>query len=295
MTRAAFRCLCCAKPAAICHLRKNRPSAAGFFMSGLPRWAGLPWPGRFHLTPPGQFVCLVMPRKRRPWLSEAEDDLGDSPFDSRPPWEKLNPAAGVPAWEALFHFVDQRRAADLFELDLCGYGDLSNVDPAWWPDERREFEIHNGRHYLGLLDLRAELWGKLLRGELIAYGFSNQAPLDAPRRPIAAERWHDLVIDVRNSTASGPGIEITQIRIHRPGAAVSLEASGKRYSPVALRQWYIDRIRTCDQAGRMPSREDDYQEANARFDGTVPKRAVESLRRELAPEKWTRKGRRTTS
>lgn len=257
---------------------------------------------RLTSYPLGHIVGYAMTRRQLPWLDKGDEvDEPDIDFgfdhDQPPVWEKLDPKKGLPVWEALFHFVDRRMAAELFELDLSGYGDLDNLDPSWWPDERREFEQKYGLHCLRLLDLQAQIWGKLLRGELVAYGFSNQAPLDAPRRSIAAERWLDLELGAKSSTASGPGIEVTQLLIYEPGRQGSPEArsSSKRYSTAELREWYADRILGCHREGRRPSREDDYREANARFEGVIPKRAVESLRRELAPDSWRRKGRRPKS
>lgn len=236
-----------------------------------------------------------MPNTRRPWLDDDDDEFFPDP-DSRPAWEKRDPASGLSTWDALYHFIDSRMATELYELDLSGYGDEANIDPGWWPDERRDFDLNNFRYRDRLRELQARLWGKLLRGELIAYGYSNQAPLDAPRRAIIAERWEDLVLAARESTASGNGIEVTQIRVFLPGSSGMDGAprARKSYARTELRKWYLDRIGDCAKSGRLPSRDDDYREANARFGGSVPKRAVQELRRELAPESWKRKGRRAS-
>ncbi|MER8441499.1 hypothetical protein NKH36_34290, partial [Mesorhizobium sp. M1312] len=103
------------------------------------------------------------------------------------------------------------------------------------------------------MSLNAELLGKLRRGELVAYGYSNQAPLDAPRRLIAAERWQELELDAKSSTASGPGIEVTQLRIYLPGSAGRRrpDPARKSHSPSALRKWYVERLELCARAGRL--------------------------------------------
>jgi hypothetical protein len=230
---------------------------------------------------------------RKPWLDEDDEDAFDE-ADPRPVWERLDPREGVPAWEALFHFVDREQAEDLFELDLEGYGDELNADPDWPSDQRLEFDRQHHRWRMHRLRLGSELWGKLLRGELVALGFSNQSPLDAPRRPVIAERWRDLELDVKASRAAGAGVVVTQIIVFAADKqSVSMpESPIRRYSPTALRDWYVKRVESCLRSGRQPSREDDYSEANTELSGSIPKRAVEALRRELAPEEWTRKRRR---
>jgi hypothetical protein len=214
--------------------------------------------------------------------------------DDRPIWEKSDPAAGLSTWDALFHFVDRERAERLYELDLGGYGDPSVIDPLWWPEEQEEFNA--GARELRRLqtDLESRLVRMLASGELIAKGFSNQTPLDGDRRHVNRERWLDLDLDLKESIATGPGIAITQILIFAAsGPKADEPAKPAAFSAAALRRWYLDRIAACDAEGRQPSREDDYRDANAAF-GRVPKRQVEAIRRELAPEAWTKKGRRKT-
>jgi hypothetical protein len=69
----------------------------------------------------------------------------------------------------------------------------------------------------------------------------------------------------------------------------------KKRPPAArdLRSWYERRIRDFKKAGKQPSREDDYQDANRQFEARVTHDMIALLRRELAPE-WTEKGRRST-
>ncbi|QDY99051.1 hypothetical protein FQ775_00950 [Nitratireductor mangrovi] len=231
-------------------------------------------------------------KHRKPWVAdESEDEFFER--DPRPIWERMDPADGVPPWEALFHFVRPRLAEMAYELDLAGYGDEANIDPMWDAAETLEFQRNHARFRLRLLDLRAELLGKLLRGEVIARGYSSQAPLDAPRQAIRADRWRDLEIDIRRATASGPGVEVTQILIFPAHVEAGDEKDrAKGFSSSALRKWYNNRVEQCASSGRQPSREEDHQEANEAFHGAIPKRAVEALRRELAPEAWKRKGRR---
>ena len=137
----------------------------------------------------------------------------------------------------------------------------------------------------------------LLQGDITAYGYSNHGALDAPRQAIAPDRWRDLELDAQNSTASSPGLEITQILIFpaKDGRRSPAGPAGRSYSVAALRKWYIDRIDTFRAGDRMPSREMDYADANDAFDGQISRRDIEALRRELAPSAWKRRGRRPRS
>jgi len=210
--------------------------------------------------------------------------------DAPPYWQAVNPADGLSTWLALYHFIDKRRAVELYELDLYGYADDPD-DFGLSDDERRDFARNARLRLQHIRFLGDELWRKLADGSLVATGFSNQGSLDAGRRPIAQERWQDLELRMKESSASGPGVEVTQLLIY-PADQLRLPepSSARRHSSAELRNWYLERVRSMGNAA--PSREDDHRDANARFGGGVPKRAVEALRRELAPESWTRKGRR---
>ena len=234
-----------------------------------------------------------MTRSRKPWEFGREHEDWPESYDTRPEWEKLDPKDAMPMWEGLYHFVDRDKAVQLFELDQDGYGDETNIDPSWWPDERKEFDTKAFRHRLLLIELKGRLWGKLQRGDVVAFGYSSQSPLDAPRRPIRADRWKEFQFDVRRSSASGPGLEVTQILIKTMLETTEVVTSPKTaYSAADLRRWYVKRLEECAHDGRRPSREDDHKDANSAMKAHVSKRVVEALRRELAPDSWKRRGRR---
>lgn len=208
--------------------------------------------------------------------------------------EMIDVAKGVTTWDALYFFVNKDLANEAFELELSGYNDESLLEYNMWPEERREFEVSAFRLRHLLIRLEGALWRKFRTGELIARGYSNFAALDAPRQDIAPERWNDLELDVRRSCARGPGIEITQILVFDPDreTAQAHQSSGTaRYSRQALRDWYKKRVDAKVSSGERSSREEDYQEVNTAFAGHVPRRAVEEVRRELAPGHWKRGGR----
>jgi len=86
---------------------------------------------------------------------------------------------------------------------------------------------------------------------------------------------------LQSGTSSTPRLAATGLPKKRPPAARD------------LRSWYQQRIRDFKKAGKQPSREDDYQDANRQFEARVTHDMIALLRRELAPE-WTEKGRRST-
>lgn len=237
-------------------------------------------------------VDLGMPHPKSGSFTNNTDNSSDWEL-GRDNLEKADLQAGVSSWEALYHYVDTRKAEELFELVLSGYGDKSLIDSNWSPEEREAFQTSAFRLRRLLMDMGSLLWKKLRRGELVAFGHSNLAPLDAPRHEIRPERWEDLELDLEASSASGPGIEITQILIF-PSQLVPPEVedgAARAFSAAALRRWYRERVKTCRKSGRRPSREEDHRDANEDFEANVPKRAVEDLRRELAPRHWTQGGR----
>jgi hypothetical protein len=149
----------------------------------------------------------------------------------------------------------------------------------------------SGRHRLILSDLTNQLYWQLRKGQLIAHGLGSNAPTDAPRRPVIAERWADLQLDVRRSTAEGAGLIVTQLLIFDTGLQTPSLEGPKGFSEAKLREWYISRVESFE--GRTPpSRDDDYRDARKEFWPSVGKRAVQAERRELAPADWTRRARR---
>jgi hypothetical protein len=256
----------------------------------------MPKAKRQNMTKPSAQEAIRALRGRDPDRSDSFLDgesllvLGDG--DRRPFWERVKPAEGMPTWEALFHFVDPRRAVALYHLELGGYDDEEGIDHDWPAEDISDFRQKNFRHKWLLRELGHELYRKLRWGEVSASGFTNHSALDAPRRPIAPERWVDLDLNVRESAASGPGIEVTQILIFPRRRSATEPLSSPRHSPAAVRKWYQRHVKDYQAAGRIPSRDDDYADANREFGGGVGRRAVQSLRRELAPDSWTRPGRR---
>ena len=70
------------------------------------------------------------------------------------------------------------------------------------------------------------------------------------------------------------------------------DRSSGGYSEQALRSWYEKWVAENLKAGKIPSREDDWKAAKNAESKNVPRDAVRALRNELAPETWTKQGRR---
>ena len=237
-----------------------------------------------------------MAGRRKRWEID-EDDNEEAEPDLRPAWELQDPRQGLDPWDALYHFVDKVRATEVYLPEKISYEVEGFDDPMWSAEERQEHERASAIWRSKLSDLTYKLRQKLIRGEVVARGYSNQSPIDGPKQTIAPERWHDLELILGDSAASGPGLEITQVQIFpatNDQTRVSTPQS-KGPASAALRRWYVKRVEACRKSGRMPTREDDYREANEAFPGNVPRRRIEALRRELAPSSWTRKGRRPVS
>lgn len=224
----------------------------------------------------------------RPW-----DDPEAIIPDQRPWYAQLEPAEGVPVWESLYHFIDADRSERFYLLDLMGYGDEANRNRDW-PDE--ELADFNSKHFHWNIEkdeFEHLLYLQLRNGQLIARGFSSTSALDAPRQVVAPERWVDLELDIKNSRASGPGVEITQLLVFDSFQSVAKPAKSMVRTPCSkLRDWYSKWIVKCQLNGKIPTRDEDYRAAQEVFKDRVVRRPVWALRRELAPHSWTQKGRR---
>jgi hypothetical protein len=84
-------------------------------------------------------------------------------------------------------------------------------------------------------------------------------------------------------------------------ASLALVGPGKNVArteaALARRQlgaWYQDEwIPACKAEGKVPSRDEDWAAAKARFGPHVPRTSVREIRKQKAPPEWRRRGRRT--
>lgn len=213
--------------------------------------------------------------------------------DRRPWYAQGDVKRGLPAYEALYHHVDEIRAERFYELDLSGYGDENNRDPGWPDHELRAFDSKHRDWRLLMDSLEEDLLNRLLAGDLQARGFNSAAPLDSERQLIAAERWRDLTLNVKESTAVGPGLAVTQILIAEQASSSPNKRTNLRATTNELRKWYIAWIAQNEAEGLIPTRNEDFSAVKAKFGDKITSIKTRALRRELAPAKWTRKGRRT--
>lgn len=227
-----------------------------------------------------------------PWEDPELIRAGIRP-ERRPWYAQGDVKRGVPAYEALYHHVDQIRAERFYELDLSGYSDEDNRDPAWPADELRDFDSKHQHWKLVMDSLEEDLLHRLLAGDLQARGFNSAAPLDGQRQLIAPERWRDLTLDIKESSAEGPGLAVTQILITKRASSSPNKRTHLRATPDALRKWYFGWISQKETEGLIPTRNEDLLAAKAKFDDKIISKMTRALRRDLAPAIWTQKGRRT--
>lgn len=209
---------------------------------------------------------------------------------------RLDPKGGLPAWPALYHFVDSERAASLYRSHDKLFGPNGKYRGHDWLDDLFDFSMRGAGYRSNRLKLQQDLLQMLIDGDLVGRGFLSSDALDAERRIIVADRWQGLSIDVLSSTATGTGQTIVNLLILDPALEARPRGRGTRpsFSPAAVRRWYANRVEDCRASGREPSRDDDFREANAAGLGTVPRDILRDLRREFAPGAWTRKGKRPT-
>jgi hypothetical protein len=62
-----------------------------------------------------------------------------------------------------------------------------------------------------------------------------------------------------------------------------------------VRAWYTDRVQSCKNQGEQPTDADDWKAACNKFGEKIRRHQIRALRRELAPNEWRKRGRRTSS
>ncbi len=227
----------------------------------------------------------------RPWENAEEIKRGIRP-DRRPWYARRDVRKGVPSHEALYHFIDKASAEKFYELDLMGYGNEHNRDPDWPDEELIRFDSEHYHWKLLKEQLEEKLERKLRNGDLLARGFSSNAALDSPRQAIAPERWNDLDLDSKTSTATGPNLTITQILVFGKPSESPGKRSNLRVPRDAIRAWYVGWVAANDGKGTAPTRDEDEAAARTEFGERVTRNILRALRRELAPARWTMRGRR---
>jgi hypothetical protein len=230
--------------------------------------------------------------------------------DKKPNWHELlqprpgpkarrlyKAASGLSLRDASIFYGDADVVERFARLWEQGYDVEPEYDP--WPDESRDrfAHIRNVQYREEKTRLEFGLLRKLSAGTLFATGFSHAAPLDEPATRIAADRWRILTPDFDSSSAAAPGMIITGILVFEPNQATAGrgENERRRFSSAELKRWYVQHVEECTRSGLVPSREEESQEANRVFGRPIPREAVRSLRRQLAPAEWRRQGRRRQS
>ena len=135
--------------------------------------------------------------------------------DRRPWFQRGNPKEGVPVPESFYHVIDKPKGKRYFELHQKGFSDPAKRDLCVTREELLAFG--EGRNEWTKLssELEPELLRRLKSGELLARGINTTASLDSGRQVIEPERWLDLCLHSRESSATGSVVYVTHILITR--------------------------------------------------------------------------------
>jgi hypothetical protein len=232
----------------------------------------------------------------KPRGSGRYDRFAGFPKDSRAFWRRYDASAGLSLHDAMIFYGPDYEAETVWTLELEGYDGFPPGAEDGWPDpaEEADFRVKSFR----LQDRRRLLQHSLMRqlraGTLIATGYASDAPLDRPAARITPDRWRVLQPDFERSEARGVGLLVVGILVFKaPRQRVqSVKKSPVSTSSSKLRNWYIEWINKNVLQGTTPSREDDLRAARESFHPKVSREQLRALRAELAPESWTRFGRR---
>ena len=196
--------------------------------------------------------------------------------------------------EALSRWGDPESAQEMLCLVRQGCDApmiLSTSGPLSPAEER-------GLRYLSLREkLESEILERLRQGQLVATGYDSRAALDAPPITIPADRWRVLTPDFNKSSATAVGFTVVGILVFEGETQKKPKPnrSAGRLAPARLREWYRSWIDQNTCMGTIPSRDEDWAAAKQALGESVPRDAVRTLREELAPAHWRKKGRRKSA
>lgn len=155
------------------------------------------------------------------------------------------------------------------------------------------------------IELCQDLQRRLTAGELIATARERPA---SPRIDVPTSAWRHLLPEPSDGSARhGTGsIELYDVRVSLAGPAetgampepeeltqpLASADVAPLYSVVVLRSWYRLRCASWPSTTPPPSEPDDRAAASKHFGRTVPRAALRTIRRELAPAHWLKPGPR---
>lgn len=202
-----------------------------------------------------------------------------------------DPERGIPLHRARFYFGSEAHVEWAADLNTR----IRKITYNWtidWSERFKEDQRLRQELTMVIGHLETSLLKRLLAGELVAYGFSSHAPLDAPARAVLPERWATLTPNFTNCSAAGPGLQVSGIRVFDKEVQSTTASSIGRLAEAHLRRWYCNWVEENQRAGRMPSRDDDLVAAKAACGNNVTHSMIRALRKEFAPEAWRAHGRR---
>lgn len=234
------------------------------------------------------------PRKKRKPLPSDEFLIHNR--DPRPVWRRVDANAGLPLWEAMLFYGNQQDAKTVSELTCQGFG-----EPPYYPlhemsrAEQIEYNVSSMHLERSRMRMELEFLSMLMSDAVFATGYASHSPLDMPATRVVADRWRLLEPKFDDSTAKGPNMEVSGILVFDGSRPAQSPVLSKTFSAARLREWYGRWVSSNEQNGHLPSRDDDLQAAHQALGESIPRSALRLLRRELAPQTWTRLGRRKGS
>jgi hypothetical protein len=217
-------------------------------------------------------------------------------MDPRPFWRRYDASAGLSLHDAMIFYGPDYEAETVWTLELEGYDGLPPGAEDGWPDpaDEADFRLNSFRLQDRRRRLQHSLMTELRDGTLIATGYASDAPLDRPAARITPDRWRVLQPDFERSEARGAGLLVVGIRVFKAPRRRPQPATKSPMPPWSskLRKWYSEWTNKNVLQGTTPSREDDLRAARETLHAKVSREQLRALRAELAPESWTRFGRR---
>lgn len=150
--------------------------------------------------------------------------------------------------------------------------------------------------------LRDELHRRLREGELMAT--ARERPV-GPRIDVPASAWQHLYPTSGDSTARDGWGQVAlydvRVAVAEPAATLTPDAAPAPradvepvpvYSPAVLRGWYRLRCAGWPATQPPPNEAEDRAAASRHFDRAIPRSALRTIRRELAPSHWLKPGPR---
>lgn len=196
---------------------------------------------------------------------------------------------GIPLKLAMFLWGDPETVSSYRALearyDTMTMGHLEDIPRPMTATCVEMFEVYER--------LRNQLVAKLTAEELVATGYDSRDGILGKRIEIPAERWPAFELNCEMSFAILHGIRITEILVSEAVERPAIDRRPNSFSKAVVEEWYVDRVRKLEAAGEKSTQAEDERAARDKFGSKGSSREfVRKLRREHAPEAWSKRGRK---